>query len=99
MPAKHRHAARAKIFALSNFCTTLASKRPWNRNGTRVAAAQHLLEKPAFAELRHCAATPSPEQSTRGVPFRARLFGQDCLVRLFGEDEVQQNRLEAGDHE
>jgi hypothetical protein len=55
-----------------------------------------LLEKPAFAELRHCAATPSSEQSTRGVPFRARLFGQDCLVRLFGEDEVQQNRLEAG---
>jgi hypothetical protein len=47
--------------------------RPWNRNGTRVAPAQHLSEKPAFAELRHCAATPSSEQLTRGLPFRARL--------------------------
>jgi hypothetical protein len=65
------------IFAFIEFRTTLASKRAWNRDGTRVAAAQHLLEKPAFAELRPCVATPSSEQSTRGVPFRARLFGQD----------------------
>src|SRR4051812_24655830 len=71
-------------------CRPFRPCRPEELHGTRVAPAQHPLENPAFAELRHCAATPSSEQSTLSVPFCAR------LVRLFGEDEVQQNRSEAG---
>jgi hypothetical protein len=71
--------------------------RPWNRNGTRVAPAQHLSEKPAFAELRHCAATPSSEQLTRGLPFRARLHDQECRHHDCSEKtRFKQNRLEAG---
>jgi hypothetical protein len=79
--AKHGYGGPCQNIRLYRILHTAREQALWNRYGTRVAPAQHLLEKPHFPELRHCAATPSSEQSTRGVPFRARLFGQ----RLSGQ--------------
>jgi hypothetical protein len=50
-----------------------------DRDGTSVAFGQHLPEKPVFADLRHCAATPSSEQLTYRVPDYATLFDKTGL--------------------
>ncbi len=81
----HHHNPRlskSDRFKLTTMNAAFARGPLQNDSGTRVAAWQHPHEKPVFADLRHCAATRSSEQSRRCVPFRARLFlHHDCSDR------------------
>src|SRR4051812_764601 len=89
-------AARAKYSPLSNFV-----HRPR-------ASARGTAMEPALPPRNTCSKSPLSPNCAIAPPHRppnnrraACLFVQDCLVkdcwsRLFGEDEVRQNRLEAG---